>query len=209
MRNRFNLWALAAGAIAILLAGCNSSSQTSSPAPAAAPQVNEELQGVAEAMLGKQSEILAAGDLAHTGSQQLLVANRLANAPRTSDGAGSASGVLVTRATVAEKTGDRWTEILRCDEHLKNPRGYLGGAPTDPVTGWRLEFDANTPQGLELRFTPAEGEKQEPSSAGNSDNRTIFVRWNAKAKRYQSLNRSHQGYLSEVPSLETPQTFLR
>ncbi len=30
-----------------------------------------------------------------------------------------------------------------------------------------------------------------------------------KAKRYQSFDQSHERYLSEVPSLETPQSILK
>ena len=39
-----------------------------------------------------------------------------------------------------EQAGAKWAEVLRCDEYLKNPNGYLGGTPLEPVTGWRLEL---------------------------------------------------------------------
>jgi hypothetical protein len=108
-----------------------------------------------------------------------------------------------------EKNGGKWAEVLRCDEHLKNPRGYLGGSPSAPVTGWRLEVNPDTQQGLELRFTPAEAGQERSLNAAEEGNRTIAVRWNTRAKRYQSLDRSHEGYLGEAPTLETPQSTLK
>jgi hypothetical protein len=212
IRNRFMILALVMGATTFSSAGCNSTPQSTSPeaaVPPAAPAVAPEIQNVADAVLGKQAEVLAHGDLARTGSEQLLVINRLANTPRASGGPGSPSEVMVTRAAVVEKNGDRWAEMLRCDEHLKNPKGYLGGAPAGPVTGWRLEVDRDTPQGLELRFTPAEGAQGRGPGAGDTTIKTIAVRWNRTVKRYQSLNRSHQGYLSEILTLETPESILR
>ena len=38
---------------------------------------------------------------------------------------------------------------------------------------------------------------------------TFEVRWNKSAKRYQLFEQSHERYLSEVPSLETPESILK
>jgi hypothetical protein len=212
MRNRFMVLALVTGVTAFMLVGCESMPRTTSPeaaVPRVAPAVAPEIQSVAEAVLGKQAEVLAHGDLAHNGMEQLLVINRFANTARGSGGPGNSSQIIVTRATVVQKNGDKWAEVLRCDEHLKNPNGYLGGTPAAPVTGWRLEFESDTPQGPELRFTPAEATQDHPPSTVDTGNRTIAVRWNTKTKRYQSLDRSHERYLSEVSTLETPESILR
>jgi hypothetical protein len=83
------------------------------------------------------------------------------------------------------------------------------GAPAAPVTGWRLEFTPDTDQGLELRFTPAVTGEDSSSSKNDAGSRTVAIRWNTKAKRYQSLDQSHRGYLGEVPTLETPQSILK
>lgn len=201
--------ALAAGVLAFFLAGCQSAQQTTpaeAAAPPAAPGAVPETQQVAEAVLGKQAEVVARGDLARNGSEQLLVVNRFEKNARGDVVPGNSTAIFVTRAVIAEKDDGKWAEVLRCDEHLKNPRGYLGGSPAAPVTGWRLEFTPDTDQGLELRFTPAGAHEQLPSEAGG---RTIAVRWNTRAKRYQSLDQSHKGYLGEVPTLETPQSILR
>jgi len=195
-----------------LLVGCNSVQQEAAPVAATrpdAPSVAPEIQQVAEAVLGNQAEVVAHGDLARNGLEQLLVVNRFGNAARGSVGSGNSSVIFVTRAAVVEKNGDKWAEVLRCDEHLKNPRGYLGGSPSAPVTGWRLEVNPDTQQGLELRFTPAEAGQERSSNAAEAGNRTLAVRWNTKAKRYQSLDRSHEGYLGEAPTLETPQSILK
>jgi hypothetical protein len=109
-----------------------------------------------------------------------------------------------------EKSNGRWTEILRCDEHLKNPNGYLGGSSAARATGWRLEFKTDTKKGLELEFTPVEGVAgKEGTGMGERAGQTFVVRWNTNAKRYQSLDASREGYLSEAPALETPQSILR
>ncbi len=152
---------------------------------------------MAEAALGMQAEVVAHGDLARNGSEQLLVVNQFQQAARGNMVAGDPARILVTRATIIQKDSGKWTEVLRCDEHLKNPIGYLGGSPAAPVTGWKLEIAQDTQQGLEMKFTPA-GEGQ-----------TIAVRWSTKTKRYQSLDQSNERYLSEAPTLATPQSVLR
>jgi hypothetical protein len=168
-----------------------------------------ETQPVAEAVLGKQAEVLAHGDLARNGLEQMLVVNRFERAARGDGGPGSSSATFITRAVIVEKENNKWTEVLRCDEHLKNPRGYLGGSPAAPVTGWRLEFKPDTDQGLELRFTPTGNDEERLSDTAKGGGRTIAIRWNTKAKRYQSLDQSHKGFLGEAPTLETPQSILR
>jgi hypothetical protein len=203
--------ALVAGVVALGVAGCNSAQQTT-PAEAAAPPAAAaavpESQQVAEAVLGKQAEIVAQGDLARNGSEQLLVINRFEKVASGTGEPENPSPIFVTRAVIVQKDNGRWAEELRCDEHLKNPRGYLGGSPAFRVTGWRLELKPDTNHGLELRFTPA-GAGEDRSSNTVETGRTIAVRWNTRAKRYQSLDQSHKGYLVEVPALETPQSILR
>jgi hypothetical protein len=206
--------ALVAGVVAFFLVGCQSAQQTTpaeAAAPPAAPAAVPETQQVAEAVLGKQAEVVARGDLAGNGSEQLLVVNRFEfeKGARGDVVRGNSTTIFLTRAVIVEKDDGKWAEVLRCDEHLKNPRGYLGGSPAAPVTGWRLEFTPGTAQGLELRFTPAGAGEQRPSEERQAASRTIAVRWNTKAKRYQSLDQSHKGYLGEVPTLETPQSILR
>jgi hypothetical protein len=201
---------LVMGVVAFLMAGCKSAQQTT-PAEAAAPPAAAavpESQQVADAALGKQAEIAAHGDLARNGSEQLLVVNRFEKAARGDTDPKNPSAIFVTRAVIVEKDDGKWAEVLRCDEHLKNPRGYLGGSPAARVTGWRLELKPDTGQGLELRFTPAAAGEDRSSDAVETG-RTIAVRWNTRVKRYQSLDQSHKGYLGEVPALETPQSILR
>ena len=120
--------------------------------------------------------------------------------------------IFVTRAAILEKNGGKWSEVLLCDEHLKNPNGYLGGSPAARVAGWRLEYSQDAKEGLEMKFTPADrfdavNVNTDESSGQNKP--TFDVRWNKNAKRYQSFDQSHERYLSEVPSLETPQSILK
>ena len=109
---------------------------------------------------------------------------------------------IITRAVVAENTEGKWFEILRCDEHLKNQKGYLGQTPLAPVTGWRLQFEQGDDKGLQLYFTPLKG-------ISDSHVLPIAVRWNPATKRYQSLDRNYENFLLEAPSLETPRSSVR
>lgn len=192
--------AVTAACVWLGFAGCGQP-QTKPPVETAtqrsAPAVPEEISSVAQTLLGSEAEVLVFGDLARTGKQQVLAINRLPKTP-----AGVAPGILLTRAVIAEKEGGKWTELLRCDEHLKNTNGFLGLTPLDPVTGWRLQYEQDAEKGLQLYFTPLR------ASAG-SRIPPIGVRWNPATKRYQSLDRSFQQFLLEVPALEKMNSVLR
>lgn len=201
--------------VALSLAGCHTGQQ---PAPAddkaaaEAATVTNEARGAAEASLGKQAEVLAHGNLAQNGREQVLVVNRFSAGAATSKGGANPSPIFVTRAAVLEKNGGKWSEVLLCDEHLKNPNGYLGGSIATRVNGWRMEYSQDATEGLEMKLTPAERFDAVNANADQDTERknaTFDVRWNKIAKRYQSFDQSHERYLSEVPALETPQSILR
>lgn len=198
-------------AIALLLAGCHSAQPPGDPEVkegSSAPDRTDEAHRVAEASLGKQAEVLAHGDLAGNGREQVLVIDRFSPQLEVF----SPSPILVTRAAVLEKNGGKWSQILLCDEHLKNPNGYLGGSLAAHASGWRLEFKQDATQGLEMRFTPAEESGAGTGNAEQGSERTLpsfDVRWNKNTKRYQSYDQSHERYLSEIPSLETPESVLK
>jgi hypothetical protein len=203
--------ALQIGLAAIFLAGCNSAQPREAAGETPTPGVAnaaEEMRNAAEAALGKQAEVLAHGNLARNDLEQLLVINRFAAAQPA--GVDNSASIFITRADILQKNNGRWTEVLRCDEHLKNPNGYLGGSPAARVSGWRLEFNQDSKQGLELKFTPANFEAGgQESGTGEPASQSIVVRWNIRAKRYQSLGASQERYLSEAPTLETPHSILR
>ena len=152
---------------------------------------------MAETLLGSGAEVAALGDLAHNGQEQALVVNRLAVGL-----GGGVSGVPFTRAAVLQRDGARWTEVLRCDEYLKNPMGFLDRAAKAPVTGWSVVINADRPSGPGLYFTPL----ATPSSPGM---RTIAVRWNPRAKRYQAVDGISEHFLDEAASLEPAPAELR
>lgn len=193
MRRRIVVFA--AGAL-IFSAGCSIPTSQSPPAkPQAAkapaqPAVPDDVQGAAEVVLGAETEVLVHGDLARTGSQQAVAINRVKKTPT-----GAVPGILFTRAAIVEKDGGKWKEVLRVDEHLKNPKGYLGATPLAPVTGWRLQYEQSAEKGIQLYFTPL----QAPAGGYAL---TIGVRWNKNVKRYQSLDRKYEQFLAEVPTLE-------
>lgn len=181
-----------------LLGGCSQAPQTgAAPAKPAESAVPAEIAGVAQSVLGSEAEVLTYGDLARTGRQQALVVNRLPKTP-----AGMVPGTLVTRAVVTENDGGKWKEVLRCDEYLKNPSGFLGGTPIAPVTGWRLQYEQSAEKGLLLYFSPLE-------MHGSGHPPTIGVRWNPKVSRYQSLDRNFEQFLAELPSLENINSHLK
>lgn len=192
---------IAVSCLLAMLAACGSQPLPErKPAEAvkpAAPQVPSEILNVAQAVLGAEAEVLTFGDLARSGDQQVLAINRL---PKTPDN--TVPGILLLRAVVVENDRGKWKEVLRCDEHLKNPSGYLGATPIAPVTGWRLQYEQHLETGLQLYFTPL-------SMPGATHVPTIGVRWNPKAKRYQSLDRNFDHFLGETPSLERINSHLR
>jgi len=156
--------------------------------------------------LGSGAEVLAFGDLAHNERLQALAVARVGEG-QEQETAWPAATVPVTRAVVLERESKRWTEVLRCDEYLKNPKGFLEGAPRAPVTGWELRIvrqdgqrdDEDTVR--DLYFTPIQSGK--PASED-----TVAVRWNPKAGRYQSHGKNGE-FFGEIVSLEIPGSELR
>jgi hypothetical protein len=165
--------------------------------PPAAPAVPDDIAAVARGALGSEGEALAWGDLALNGKQQILVVNRLSVAPGA-----HGEEIVFTRLTIVENSDGKWTQVLLCDEHLKNGHGYLVGSPTDPVTGWKLTFVKDPAKGLILSLAPME--QGLPAQA-----KTIRVQWNPKVKRYQALEGGTERFTGEVGSLEIIQRPLR
>ncbi len=176
------------------VAGCGQEASAPKPEKAveakpAESAVPEEIQSAAQSLLGVETQVLLFGDLAKTGKQQFLAANVVPKTPTN-----NAPGTIVTRAVIAENQDGKWSEILRCDEHLKNSKGYLGLTPFSPVTGWRLQFEQNPEKGLQLYFTPLKG-------TGDTHVLPIGIRWNPATKRYQSLDHSYEHFLLEAASM--------
>ena len=163
----------------------------------AAPAVPDEMQAAAQTLLGSESQVLVYGDLAKNGNQEFLAANVVPKTPTN-----NLPGTIVTRAVVVENTDGKWTEVLRCDEHLKNQKGFLGLTPISAVTGWRLQYEQSEDKGLQLYFTPLKG-------VTDSHPQTIGIRWNPETKRYQSLDRTYEHFLLESPSIESPRATIR
>jgi hypothetical protein len=200
VENRFAT-CMSALAMGIALVGCASeppkAATEAEKKPAAAPAIPEEYQEVAKTMLGSDSEVLLYGDLAKTGKEEILAANVVPNTPKS-----VVAGTVVTRAVVAEKSDGKWSEVLRADEHLKNPKGFLGLTPLQPVTGWKLQYEQSPEKGLTLYFTPVK--------TGSSERTLpIAVSWNPKTSRYQSMDPSYQHFLGEAAALENPRSSLR
>jgi hypothetical protein len=180
-------------ALAISCGGPATDSGTAGAAPktTAAPTVPDDIAAVARGAFGSEGEALAWGDLALAGKQQVLIVSRV----RGSQGA-TGDEIYFTRMTVAENADDKWTQVLLCDEHLKNPSGYLGGIPRDAISRWKLSFVKDPAQGLVLSITPMD------LNTSAALGRTVRVRWNPKAKRYQSLDANSEHFLAEGSSNE-------
>ena len=192
---------LIAIAASVLLAGCEATPPTKPAETVAAkpaePAVPETIQSAADALLGAETKVLAFGDLAKTGKQQLLVANVVPKTPKD-----NITGTIVTRAVIAQNNDGMWTELFRCDEHLKNAKGYMGMTPIEPVSGWRLQFEQDPVLGLTLYLTPVKG-------MDDKHVLPIGVRWNPKTKRYQSLDRTYEQFLGESATLSTMRSQLK
>ena len=198
------IFALILAIVSVGSAGCRApeaSAQIAAAAPPAEPTVPPEIAALATTVLGRSAEVVAFGDLAHNGREQVLVANRAGVADPVAKGA--PPELRFTRAAVLERTGTKWAEVLRCDEYLKNPSGYLGGIPLAPVTSWLLEFSSKSGhRERELLFTPLR-------DSGATSMSAVTVRWNPAANRYQSVDSKSGQFFAEVPSLETPVSPLR
>src|ERR1700733_7423352 len=175
----------------------NSAATPAPPRAPAAPAVPDDIQKAAETALGSETEVLLYGDLAKNGSRQILAVNRMKGTPQA-----AMPGTVITRGVVLENIGGTWKEILRCDEHLENPKGFLGNIPLAPVNGWRVQYEQDNDKGLLLYFTPAANPKGARALP-------VEVRWNAKVKRYQSMDRNFENFLYELPALETPESQVR
>ena len=188
-------------AASVVLFGCGSEGAkptAEAEKKAAEPAVPEEMQDAAKALLGSEAQVLLFGDLAKTGKQEVLVANVVPNTPKS-----VIAGTVVTRAVVAEKQEDgKWMELMRADEHLKNPKGFLGQTPLVAVTGWKLQYEQGPEKGMTVYFTPIK-------AGSNERTLPIAVAWNPAAKRYQSMDLSYQHFLGESASLENSRSTLR
>jgi hypothetical protein len=172
-------------------------SEATAEAKPVEPAIPEDIQAAAKQLLGSDAQVLVFGDLAKTGKQQFLAANVVPKTPKN-----NIPGTVVTRAVVAEEDGGKFTELLRCDEHLKNSKGYLGATPLDSITGWRLQFEQNAEKGLQLYFTPLKVN-------GDTHVLPVGVRWNPATKRYQSLDASYEHFLKESAALQDARSTLR
>jgi hypothetical protein len=186
--------------LAIFLSGCG----TQAPKPAllaeakpAEPAIPEEIDLAAKALLGSGTQELLYGDLAKNGKQELLAANVVPKTPTN-----NLPGTIVTRAVVAENLDGKWVEVLRCDEHLKNQKGFLGLTPLMAVTGWRLQYERSDEKGLQLYFTPLQ-------VTADSHVLPIGVRFNPATKRYQSMDRTYEHFLLESPSMQNARSVLK
>ena len=198
----------------LLISGCQST-QPVAPAeariPTEAERAAEEAQSVAVASLGKQGEVLVHGDLALSGAEQVLAADRMSPGVTGNPGSADSKAALVTRAAILERTAGKWSQILLCDEHVKNQRGYLGSGPLASASGWRLEYRQDSQAGLVMRFTPAAipGGSQRSGEETETKSPALEIRWNKNAKRYQSFDQSHERFLSEIPSLGPAESILK
>jgi hypothetical protein len=186
---------------AFLLIGCGDDPApkpaAEEPAKPAAPAVPEDMQAAAQNLLGKETQVLVFGDLAKTGAQQFLAANVVPKTPKN-----DIPGTIVTRAVIAEEVDGKWSELLRCDEYLKNSKGYLALTPLSAVAGWKVQYEQDPIKGIQLYFTPIKGPTDKHVLP-------IGIAWNPSTKRYQSLDLTYEHFLMEKPSLDTARSVLR
>ena len=186
----------------LFLTGCGDkpapkpADQAAAPKPAA-PAIPADIQAAAEGSLGSETTVLAFGDLAKTGAQQILIANVLPKTPKE-----NITGTIVSRAAIVEQQSGNWVQVFLCDEHLKNSKGYLGMTPIEPVSAWRIQHEQDPVKGLTVYFTPVKG-------MADAHVLPIAVQWNPRTKRYQSLDRSYQQFLLESPALSNVRTRLQ
>jgi hypothetical protein len=194
---------------ALLTAACGSSTDSGRAALAqqqAATAAQENAQAAARAALGTDGEALAYGDFAAAGGQQVLAVQRLsggtqpgsgaAGTPAQASGSSSASSssqtpetfVDVIRVSILMRDGKNWKEAFRADEHLKNRRGYMAGAPVARVSAWRMGHEKTAGSGFRLEFTPQ-------NLPPGTNPVTVRVAWNPTRQEYDSLDASGTKFL--------------
>src|SRR5580765_2936368 len=92
------------------ISGCENKPAPKSAEPSAAAKpaeraIPEEIRAAAEGSLGSETTVLAYGDLAKTGTQQILIANVLPKTPKD-----NITGTIVSRAAIVEKQGTNWVQ---------------------------------------------------------------------------------------------------
>jgi len=198
---------------AVLAAACHSStdSRRATPQQQAPPAVPEFAQSAARAAFGADGEVVAYGDFTAAGGQQVVAVHRLsgtaqpasATAGSTAPGpaGNSPSGpsqsaetlVDVIRVSILVRDGKNWKEAFRADEHLKNRRGYMGGAPAARVSAWRMGCQKTPDSGFRLQFTPLD-------LPPGSKPVTVRVAWNPKRQEYDALDASGKRFLEPEPT---------
>jgi hypothetical protein len=173
--------------------------QAAKPATSA-PAAQADALVAARAVLGPDGEVLAEGDFPAAGGRQVLAAQRMPAAPGLPTESASPTAkqdgettAVVIRVSVLVLDQGTWKEAFRADEHLKNRRGYLPGAPAVAVPAWRLAYSKTPESGFRLEFTPVglpPGRKQS----------TVYAAWNGKRGEYDALKPSGSGFLETLPT---------
>jgi hypothetical protein len=168
--------------------------QATRPAPAPAAAEQPDAAAAAHGALGPDGAVLADADFGATAGRQVLAVQRMPagsglpapSAPPAKQEGETTAEVIRVSILVLEK--GTWKEAFRADEHLKNRRGYLPGAPADAVPGWHMAYSQTPQDGFRLEFTPLglpAGRKQA----------TVHAAWNAKRREYDAVTASGKGIL--------------
>ncbi|HUK29714.1 MAG TPA: hypothetical protein VLV89_01285 [Candidatus Acidoferrum sp.] len=173
----------------------NNSGGAQKTADASAPP--DDIVEVAHGALGRDAEALAWGDLPGDGRKQVLAVNRTGKAEGT-----PGEEFMFTRMTVAENVSGSWSEVLLCDEHLKNEKGYLIGSPGEAISKWKMSFVKDPSKGLVMTITPM-------GEGSDAKGKTLHVRWNPAVMRYQAFDPATDKFTGEVASVEIIQRPLR
>jgi hypothetical protein len=205
--------ALAAAGTLLLLAGYETwqrrqQASTAQTAPAQKPveQIGKAVAAAksvtppdalsaAHAVLGPDGEVLASGNFSAAGGWQVLAVQRMPRGAGLSGGTvapnsqqDSETSAEVIRVSILVLESGNWKEALRADEHLKNRRGYLPGAPAEAVPAWHLVYSSTLESGFRLEFTPA----GLPPARKQT---TVYAAWNPKRGEYDAVKASGKGFL--------------
>jgi len=166
------------------------SAGTPAAPPAAQPaavDASAEAQAAARATLGPDGEVLAYGDFPKAGGRQYLAAQRMPTTAATPAGGEGETAAEVIRVSILVPGNGSWKEAFRADEHLKNRRGYLEGAPAEPVSAWHLVYSKTPESGFRLEFTPV-------GLPSGKKPATVSVAWNAGRGEYDAVKASGKGF---------------
>lgn len=160
----------------------------------------ESCRTEANRLLGIRAQVLKAGDLLGTGNVQCLVVLPYA-------AKGGSRERKVRRGVIVQREGSTWHELLRFDDTIRNPQGFVGidFLDDEPTFGFLLETAderSDGTRGFTLYLTWLNPHLQPEGIA-------VQLAWNRKVRRFQEYAPNELDPPDFKPELRNPRIRMR